>query len=84
LYNPLLIEDYCYMKAKWDQCLIDASEEKCHKLMKEYECDDLRMSDADCDDYIYYERYGQHAFKRGFKKLTHKCNDTIEFNVNLS
>ena len=44
----------CDMFQKWRRCFATGStEETCRRLLKDHECDDPRMSDAECTQWIH-------------------------------
>lgn len=42
----------CDMHTKWHSCKKEHSYHYCDRLLREYECDDLRISQAECTQFI--------------------------------
>lgn len=40
------------MHTKWHSCKKEHSYHYCDRLLREYECDDLRISQAECTQFI--------------------------------
>lgn len=52
LCEPSWTTHQCYMHVKWHSCKKEHSYYYCDRLLREHECDDLRMSQAECTQFI--------------------------------
>jgi hypothetical protein len=85
VFHPaVLIENYCYMKKKWNRCIMKASEEQCQRMLKEEECDYIQISESECTKYIYYFRDRKRelkVFDRYIKRLNVVCGEVVISNL---